>query len=92
MEQHGELKLQVEDPDRRDTTVEYGEKYNDKISADHVSVRLSVDAINENELSALHCGIYLNNYLSNGTIDLQTYRSSPISFTSIDILSSSETP
>ena len=92
MEQHGELKLQVEDPDRRDTTVEYGEKYNDKISADHVSVRLSVDAINENELSALHCGIYLNNYLSNGTIDLQTYQSSPINFTSIDILSSSETP
>lgn len=92
LEQHGELKLQVEDPDRRDATVEYGAKYNDKISTDHVIERLSVDAINENELSNLHCGIYLNNHLSNGTIDLQTYQSSPINFTSVDILSSQESP
>lgn len=92
MEQHGELKLQVEDPDRRDATVEYGAKYNDKISADHVTERLSVDAIKENELSNLHCGIYLNNYLSNGTINLQTYQSSPIYHTSVDILTSRVVP
>lgn len=92
MEQHGELKLQVEDPDRRDATVKYGTKYNDKITADHVSARLSVDAIKENEISNLHCGIYLNNYLSNGTINLQTYQSNPIYHASVDTLTSRVAP
>lgn len=77
-EEHGELKLQVEDPDRRDAKIIYGAQYNDKISSDHVSARLSVDKINTDELSNLHCGLYFDNYNNKGTIHTQTYYSNPL--------------
>jgi len=60
--ENGKLSVQVEDPDRRDSLVDYSNnKYIGMISDDVVSSRPICEKVQVEEISNIHCKLVLDN-------------------------------
>jgi len=59
--ENGKLSVQVEDPDRRDSLIDYKNTYIGQISDDVVSARPICEKVEAEELSNIHCKLVFDN-------------------------------